>query len=293
MRANGPPTAESQSAEIQRLKFDKGALEKKLRKYATHCQSLEDEKERIADALSSSLTEKIPDGDIIGAIVALCDQCASLQKQCDALKIQSKGHQNAFSRVKELEGIVSSLRSETEDLRQKLAKGQTSSDSESQKVAFLESENSNLLGTIKKLKSQVHNTRAELNALKIASIADSPTRTYPRQPLKSTSDENIPPGSLLGKAVPQSAAKKAPIASPSSSKKENLTVQSSSSSLSSTSSTRKRRSQPTAVTEKSPKRKSVFSGIKKLKSSNRESSAPGLGEASRVDSEKESECNQS
>lgn len=292
LRANGPPTADSQSEEIQKVKFDRLALEKKLRKYASHCQSLEEEKERIADALSSSLAKEIPDEDILDAIVSLCDQYASLQKQCDELKIQSKSHQNAFSRVKELEGIVSSLRSETEDLRQKLAKGQSTTDGESQKVTYLETENYDLLRNMKKLKSQLQATRVELNALKLASLDDSPTRTsYSRQPLTLTSDENIPPRSSETALSQSAGAKKASTSSPSSSK-ENLTVQSSSSSLSSVSSNRKRRSPSTAVPEKSPKRKSRFSA-RKLRRGTRKSSAPGLGEASRTDSGNEAECKQS
>ena len=277
LRANRPSTAGDDGTEMQKLKFHQGALEKKLRKYATHCQSLEDEKERIADALSSSLDQKVPNGDIIVSVVSLCDQYTSLQKQCDTLKIQLQGQQSAFSRVKELEGIVSSLRSETEDLRKKLAKGQSLSNGENQKVSFLESENYKLLVEMKKLKTQFQAQRAELNRLQLSSLGESPTSTHFRRPLTSSADENTPL-SPVDKVPSQKTDRKE---SSSSALKENLTLQASSSSLSSASSTKKR--------------KSLFQrpgSSRKLRNSSK-SAAPGLGEASRADSGNEPECKQS
>ena len=294
LRTQGPPSSESQMAEIQQLKFDKGALEKKLRKFASHCQSLEDEKEKIADALSSSLSETIPDGDITGSIIALCDQFASLQEQCESLKVQLQSQQHSFSRVKELEGILSSLRSETEELRQKVAKGKSTSN-DGHQVRYLEQENLQLMLDLKGVKQQLQAARSEVSALRLASLDDSPTRTSSRQPLTTSSDENIPP--TAAENIPPRELAKRDLSNSPSSAKENLSVQSSSSTLSSETSAKKRRSSATVGTETSPKRNRRFPRLpgssRKLRSS--KSSAPGLGEASRADSETEGgpDCKQS
>lgn len=286
-QGQGPSHTEAQMTEIQSLLFDKKALEKKLRKYASHCQSLEDEKQEVADALAGTLAEPIVDGDIASAIVSLCDQCASLQEECATLKRLAQSEQNSFARCRELEKIVSELR---QTLGEKEKSASTIQDGN--QVKFLESENLNLMMDLKAARGQLQAARSEISALRLAALDDSPTRTLSRQPLTLTSGDNyektLKPDHSINVDAPNSP-----------STKENLTVHSTMSSHSlSTVASKKRSSSSTAGTEKTPKRNRRFPrmpGSGRTTRSSMKSAAPGLGEASRSDPEKEAapECKQS
>ena len=163
------------SVEHQQLLFDKQALEKKLRKFASHCQALEDEKEQMGDLVGAALSLRITDGNMSHHVGALCDKYTSLQGQCAALSKQLQGQEGAVSRVRELEGVVSTLRKESEELRQKVAEAESKSSQDANfKVAYLEKENLQLISDLQELKGQLHASKTELNNLRLASLQDSP-----------------------------------------------------------------------------------------------------------------------
>ena len=67
--------------ELAELRFDKEALESKLRKFASHCQRLEDDRAAMTDVLRScSMDLSDFDGDINEAVISLCDRLVSLEE---------------------------------------------------------------------------------------------------------------------------------------------------------------------------------------------------------------------
>jgi len=162
-RGTSDSSNQGHASELQKLQFDKEALEKKLRKYASHCQELYEEKEKLIDTISHSFEQKIDDENLASTIISICDKHASLQEECEVLSSQLKSHQKSIARVKELECVVSTLRQETEDLRQKVSQTKSDADGGSnKKVMLLEQENLNLCLDIQKLKQQLQVRRALL-----------------------------------------------------------------------------------------------------------------------------------
>eukprot|EP00977_Amphora_coffeiformis_P003807 scaffold765_cov160-Amphora_coffeaeformis.AAC.8 len=105
---------EGHSAEATKLKFDKEALESKLRKYATHCQRLEEERDSVRTVLRTS---KIPGADsssVSDIVVTLVDRLTSLEEECDSLS-RSENQANSF--LVEIEN----LRQHNKDLRTNLS----------------------------------------------------------------------------------------------------------------------------------------------------------------------------
>jgi len=186
--------------EMASMKFAKEALETKLRKYAAHCQYLENEKANIIDALKSVDGCDVHDGDIASAIVALCDKYSSLEEECEALMSAEKRASSHLSELDHLRETNSHLQStfaeaeskiarlthsETEltrklnDAKEKVASLRSERDSlkaerdsaadleaeKSRQVRFLEQENLQNLLDLKNVKKQLQSTRAQLNAM--------------------------------------------------------------------------------------------------------------------------------
>jgi uncharacterized protein (UPF0335 family) len=193
------------------MKFAKEALETKLRKYAAHCQRLENEKANILDALKSVNGSDIEDVDVTRAIIALCDKHSSLEEECEALM---SAEQKASSYLSELdhlretnfhlqssfsdaEGQLAKLTHSEADLTRKLndAKDKVASlrkerdhlkalaesergnvaDLESEKgrqVKYLEQENLQLMLDLKNAKKQLTSTRAQLDAMRLTVVDD-------------------------------------------------------------------------------------------------------------------------
>jgi chromosome segregation ATPase len=200
-----------EDSEITSLRFHKEALEKKLRKFAKHCQRLEDERASILHAVQSSKPVELDEADLSKAFVALCDKIASLEKECDSLSNienrassymveveQLRSHNSLLqgqvtdqrSKVDrllraevELKETVAQLRREREDLRRAAdqARGNASTlENERRRLQYLERENLQLMNDLKTAKKQQQSMKAELNVLRAQSIDDSVEMPKPK-----------------------------------------------------------------------------------------------------------------
>jgi uncharacterized protein (UPF0335 family) len=191
--------------EISELRFDKEALENKLRKYLSHCQRLEEEKAGILDVLRSSQHGDIFDGDISKTVVSLCDKLASLEEECGSL---SKSENKASFYLKEVEQLreangtlqsqisesrnkvdhlirsevelkeaLTSLQRERDEFRLKADRAEGNVESveneKSRQVRYLEQESLQLMLDLKAVKKQLLNTKAELNMLRAKAMDDN------------------------------------------------------------------------------------------------------------------------
>ena len=211
----------SLQSEMNELRFDKDALESKLRKYAAHCQRLEDDKSGIIDALRSCNRDHGDVGDINQAIVSLCDKLASLEQECETL--------TQAGRASDYESDIHSLRNENSVLAQKVTEykeqlgtfkkegaklhqefensnsdaNDTDSEKES-KLRFLQQENLQLMLDLKSTKKQLQTAREDLDLLRINGGGE-PTLDFGAVGLISSSSR-----SLMDKDEISSANSKSP-----------------------------------------------------------------------------------
>ena len=198
--------------EVTELKFQKEALETKLRKYLSYCKTLESDKTQIVDALKMHKRNVI-DGDFAGAIVSLCDDYASLEEENDALsasearatsylvemdrlredfassKIDVKKNEveirKLTKRKSELESLLKdseeklqSVRLEKQQLKvlagsQKKEVASPQDVEQSKKIKYLEKENLRLMQDLKASKKALQATRAQLDAGKLRPTEDT------------------------------------------------------------------------------------------------------------------------
>lgn len=197
--------------EMASMKFAKEALETKLRKYAAHCQRLENEKASVLDALKAVNGNVIDDGDVTRAIIALCDKHTSLEEECEALMSAEKRASSYLSELDHLretnsclqrsfsdaEGKLAMLTHSEADLARKLNEAKEKvallrkerdhlkllaesergnvADLESEKsrqVRYLEQENLQLMLDLKNAKKQIKATRAQLDAMRMTVVDD-------------------------------------------------------------------------------------------------------------------------
>jgi chromosome segregation ATPase len=199
------PVDSPEDAQLTELRFDKEALENKLRKFLSHSQRLEEEKASILDVLRSSQEgSAVFDGDISKSVISLCDKLASLEEECESL---SKSENQASFYLQEVEQLrevnntmqsqisesrkrvdrlvrseielkeaLGSLRSEQDELRLRADRAQGTAESveteKSRQVRFLEQENLQLLIDHKAIKKQLQNAKAELNMLRAKALDD-------------------------------------------------------------------------------------------------------------------------
>ena len=190
------------------MRFEKDALETKLRKYLAYCKALEGDKSQIIDALRANKREVVDD-DFVGAVVTLCDQLASLEEECDALSsaeerassylaeierlreqissfqtilaeaknkilILTRSESELSSQLKKVEERCASLREEREKLRcNTAANGGEGVSEKSRQVKYLEQENLQLMLDLKAVKKQLHVSRSELDALRMKGWDDN------------------------------------------------------------------------------------------------------------------------
>ena len=183
-----------EDSEITKLRFDNEALEGKMRKFALHCQQLEDEKENIVQALGLNRTGD----DISKAIFNLCDKVSSLESECAAmsktenhdtatllevgqlrekntsLKTQISDCQKKIAKmVREEAGhrdIVAALRRERDELK-RLAdsargKAENFETENCSQLRYLQQENSTLMAEVKAAKKQMAQMKAEIKVLR-------------------------------------------------------------------------------------------------------------------------------
>lgn len=297
------------------MKFAKEALETKLRKYASHCQYLENENASIIDALSSIEGCHVQDGDISGAVISLCDKYSSLEEECEALMSAERRASSHLSELDQLRASVarlestasesesiierlthseseltrklndakdkiSSLRTERDSLMQERHSVADDESKQSRKVKFLEQENLQLLLDLKNAKKKITSLGRELDALA----------------MKVDEDDTLDLGggfavvsNAASRGGPRSAASSPPAHStpPSPKDKENSLENASGDSL------------PTADKSRGSEsaRKSVFSRPKSHSKQRRNTRTPrrtlGLGEAGPANDDDTGECKQS
>lgn len=297
--------------EMASMKFAKEALETKLRKYAAHCQYLENEKANITDALKSVDGCEVHDGDIASAIVTLCDKFSSLEEECEALMSAEK---RASSHLSELDHLretnsqlessfaeqeskisklasveadlirklndakekIASLRSERDNLKAERGSVADLESEKSRQVRYLEQENLQLMLDLKNAKKQLKTTRSQLDAMR----------------MKVDDDDTEDLGGLAAHALTSSRTGTKTLQTPESDQvsptdKENTTendtgLASANKSHVGTESARKRRfTRP------------VLSSKKKRRNTNTPGRTVGLGEAGTIDEDHTAECKQS
>lgn len=200
----------TENSELAELRFHKEALENKLRKYASHCQNLEDERTGVLHVLRATKIDGINENDLAKTIVTLCDRVSSLEEERDSLSARPS---DSAEEIEELKRIKYSLEkdlavarkevlkllsstSQRDDelarLRQDLdstrlaleeqAQVSTSSAELELQLKYLEKENLRLMQELKNTKKQLQSARTQ--AAKI-NIAESDDTTMDLQALKS------------------------------------------------------------------------------------------------------------
>jgi len=192
-------------SEISELRFDKEALEKKLRKFATHCQRLEDDKAGMVDALQSC-NINIHGSDVSEAIVHLCDKLASIEeaheKQLNNASSEEEKHlmqrkiENLSHLEKRLTEKLNQYQQENAELQEKLGKTVNESsagDSEEhrEKIRYLEHENLQLMHDMKSVKRQLQASREEIETLRMNSIDQTPTAEFECLDVRAASAKHI------------------------------------------------------------------------------------------------------
>lgn len=190
---------------ISELRFDKEALEKKLRKFAAHCQRLEDDRLHIIQALRSTKPDDLDEDDLSKTVIWLCDKVTSLEEECDSLsktssiqfeveklrdhnsslKRQVSDYQKRIEKLAsseiELQATVDSLRRDQQELRRASERlqgeAETAERETSKKVRYLEQENLQLMMEMKSTKKQLQNLKDELGMLK----SHQPNRSAQKQ----------------------------------------------------------------------------------------------------------------
>ena len=169
--------------ELSELRFDKEALESKLRKFASHCQRLEDEKASTIDALRSCDINFTHEDDINEAIITLCDQLASKSArdstgESERLKQENRSLMSKLESLsqseKQLTSTVTRYQVEIEELKRSMRDSDDdASGVKSQmgrKLRFLEQENLQLMLDVKSSKKQLQNAREEVEMLRLNAV---------------------------------------------------------------------------------------------------------------------------
>ena len=110
------------SAEVTQLKFDKDALESKLRKYATHCQRLEEERDSIRKVLHSNKVLGADTESVADAVVTLVDRLTSIEEECDSLSRTESQASSYLVEIERLRQHNASLKSEISEMAKNLEK---------------------------------------------------------------------------------------------------------------------------------------------------------------------------
>ena len=191
-KQNSSEGAETElSSENSELRFHKEALENKLRKFAAHCQRLEDDKASMADALRSCNIDMEAHGnDISEAVFHVCDRLTSIENiETNGLSLEKKmqSMQQKIDKMAQIEQKLSEklnqYRLEKTEMKKQLesAKNEaTSNDSEekSEKLRFLENENLQLMRDFKSAKRQLQVAREEVENLRLTSSSKGSSDTF-------------------------------------------------------------------------------------------------------------------
>ncbi len=310
------------STEITELRSDKEALEKKIRKFAAHCQRLEDDKAGIADALRScDVDVESHDGDIIDAVIHLCDKFASTEEALEKEKNNSSFDKEKLSFERKIQTLTERLdqyeheKSELEAQLENAEKNSSVVESEEhrEKLRFLEQENLQLMQDVKSTKRQLQAAREEVVTLRM-NVDQNPTADFGnfdvRPPRKDSisslmsSKEDSDTMELTNLAEACTNNESAPVPRRSTRKKRTVLADNTNGSLNeerrARSSTGGKRQKVNALfdtkhamnpTGKPPK--GADFAIENAKAAMNRAATPGLGESSNLDTENTGECNQS
>jgi chromosome segregation ATPase len=193
-------------SEISDLRFDKEALERKLRKFATHCQRLEDDKAGITDALGSCNIDVEAHGSVISeAIIHLCDKFMSIEealekqqsnpsfekeKQSMQRKIQNLSHSEneLIEKLNQYQREKSDLEIQLENAKKEISNGE--SEEHREKLRFLEHENLQLMQDVKSTKRQLQTAREEVETLRM-NVDQSPTSDFGGLDIRTSTKDTI------------------------------------------------------------------------------------------------------
>jgi hypothetical protein len=308
-----------QRTEISELRFDKEALESKLRKFAAHCQRLEDDKAGMADALRSCNVDIEAYGsDISEAIIHLCDRLTSVEEAHSKSKLNEGGaREDLLENEKrdlrqKLEQVVQSEKRLAEQLKistreaeemkkcietQKLGATTVSTEMRN-KLRYLEQENLQLMFDMKATKKQLHAAREELEFIRMNGFDQNPTTNFGNIELqagyaRAGGVSSVPEGDTepsdtieltdLAKAYAES---KAPALKTSSESKKRTILSDNTNKRAGTKST-------ILQTDKRQRHAAPESTLKVARKRSKVATTPGLGESSSLDSDSTGDCKQS
>merc|ERR1712238_110699 len=295
-------------SENSELRFHKDALENKIRKFAGHCQRLEDDKAGMIDALESCNVDMEAHGDdVSAAVIHMCDRLTSIENiktkglsfEKENQSMEQKIDKMAQREQKLIEKLTQYQHEKTVMKKQlESAKNQSSTvDSEEirEKLRFLEQENLQLMHDFKAAKLQLQVSRGEVESLRMNvetdfGMMDLQTSTRDAASSLTTSSSKGPPDTLdlteMAKACSENKASTTaePRRSLRNTKKRNV--------LSDQTNTNGPRNEYRKENPTEKRQKYIGERNIDERQMNRRSS-PGLGESSSHDSEQASECNQS
>lgn len=269
-----------EDSELSALRFDKQALESKLRKHAAHCQTLEDEKARALQVMQNSrYGHLVDDGDFGKAFVSLGDRLASLEQGFDRSggesaslratvkslqernEVMRRSNAELQQKMNELGAQNETIRKQLKEDRQEFAKYVSETRA---KVGMLESENLRLTQELQSRKKQVANLKAENNLLRVNGCSTDDDMTFELEKVRKRVHQQDPSPHVSSHAKMQGNVTSTPIDKENSSNARGI---------------------PRASTTKSAR--------KPTGSSMSISTAPGLGEPHPSDDINTGECQQS
>ena len=301
------------NSEINELRFDKEALERKLRKFATHCQRLEDDKAGIADALRScNIDIDAHERDINDAIIHLCDKFTSteeaLEKQLSnpsfekEIRSLQRKIQDLSRSEKKLTEKLNRYQQEKRDLEVQLenTKNEFSiggSEEHREKLRFLEHENLQLMQDSKSAKRQLQASREEIETLRM-NIDQNSTSDFGSLDMRTSTKDAI--ASLTTTSTENSDTLELTSLAEACSKPDTATVlrrftrktKKRSALLDNTNVGNRKEERRTRSTRSTDKRQKV-NALFETKHAINPTGTPGLGETSSHDTENTGECKQS
>lgn len=186
--------------EISHLRFDNEALEKKLRKFATHCQRLEDDKATLIDSLRScNIDLDNFNGDLNEAVIHLCDRLTSIDEtrpnknKNERLEDENDSLRKKINELVQSEDrLVEELNMAKKDISKlkgqvaEAAKATASHVDKDSKISYLEQENLQLMEDIKCKEIQVRAAHEEMESLRLRVSDQNSTMDFGSVDLRSS-----------------------------------------------------------------------------------------------------------
>lgn len=194
-------TNNDSSSETSELRFHKDALENKLRKYAAHCQRLEDDKAGMIDALRScNIDMEAHRNDVSEAVYQVCDRLTSIEDIKENSLTLEKENRSTKEKMNEMvqteHNLVEKLnqyRRERTAMKKQLDSLKTefagaNSEVMGKKLRFLEQENLQLMQDVKASKRQLQTAREEIESLRM-NVEQNPTADFSIMDLQTSTKD--------------------------------------------------------------------------------------------------------